>query len=256
MRRCVFLAVLVIGTEGLLSPCGAAIAFSTSGVRPTEDLLASSYHSSSNNLNWWGWCQSPYWPYDTANWGLGQTFWLPEMLDGHGNPLDAEIAKITVRAGWDWFGSGAPLAPYTLDIYKFSDTDSRDCVPDYLISSQTDLLPTAGAMVLSGVGHWTTYWTWDLEDIMVESGHRYGFVFSFNNGPVDGQYMTFSRSWTDISGDGVILEPKNGLWNWYSARDLDYAVQGRYVPEPATLGLVFAGLMGVVRWRRARQRNA
>jgi hypothetical protein len=215
----------------------ADIIVTTNPNAPSTDLLASHSLGQSNFTEPWRWIGNA----GNDHRDLGQSF----LLSATG---DSVLDKITVRVSeFLGFGTAVPNAGYTLELWTF--TNQFDGIGDMLVNSQTDLLPSSGALS-------NQYWTFDIENVILSQGQHYGFIFAFNSGPDSQRFVAFVEDFVERYSPGREIARNGTPPNWSSTtHDLEFYLQGfpaaSVVPEPSSLTLFGFGSLVVLgyRWR-------
>ena len=146
------------------------------------------------------------------------------------------LDRITVLAAG--INGGAYGAPANVAIYQFP--LGLGLVPAVALATQTGLMP-ASAPALN------VYLTFDLQDVALAAGTRYGFVLAFPDAAA-GRSVMLRTSYPDepyLQGTCFVSED-GGAFEDAGSGDLVLYLS-RPAPEPATLGLMAAGLLVVFR---------
>ena len=247
---------LMVASAGLLAlalflPARSfGMSFTADSTKPVDRIIAGYDIPSTNNCQDFG-----TWTDDgLGHQDMGQSFSLP-------GTQDYLLDTVTVRLGW-WdygiegrpFGAAVLGAAYHIDIWLMADFVSPgDTTGDVLISRQTAILPSVAA----ALGNPLDYWTFDIADVSLAAGKQYAFLFGFDEGPDTARYVYVNRAWGDYySGGRTVLRTGTPLqWSSY-VRDLDFAVQGETIPEPASILLLATSIIGIgVRLRRRRRKT-
>jgi len=173
------------------------------------------------------------WKYTANRNDVGQSF-LPAA--------DFTLDRVTVLAAG--FGSGTMGAPFTLRVYRFTGAGSLSVAEE--VSAQSGTMPSAG--YTNGVNFYVTF---DIADLALEGGKPYGFLLGFDDTSA-GRLLVLTTSSPDSPyAGGNCFQSLNG--GAFTAGDADLAFYLQQPgPEPATLGLLAAGLLGALALRRRR----
>lgn len=198
---------------------------------PNTQIIASYDPNSDTNAYVWRWIGND----GLSRVDVGQSFLAPA-----GNNLLMD--RITLRARE--FGTAIQGQSYSLEIWQFA--NSADNSGDNLISTQTGTLP-------SGLTA-PAYWTFAIDDVLLQSNSHYGFILSFDAGPDPNRFVNFTQDFVGGYVDGQRVQ-RNGTpptWGTNSGRDLTFYVQGiTAVPEPSSSALALV-CMASITWRLRR----
>jgi hypothetical protein len=213
------------------------IVVTTSVSRPSTDVLVSHDAHTISYVYPWDWQGSGF----LAHTDLGQSFLISKSND-------VILDKVTLFAR-DIGSANVDGADYTLEIWRFS--SSTDFTGDELVNSQWDTLPSSGLID-------RRFWTFDIEDVRLTNGSYYGFLLAFDDGPILGRYVAFAGDPRGGFSDGRLILRSGTPHVWsseYGGHELDFALQGRVIPEPSTAAIwSLLGAAGIAVAFRARRR--
>jgi hypothetical protein len=228
-RRLVFVGeVLVCALVAVRAAEGALVITAGAGPPPLDHVVLSQTYFPDGTGNDATWKHSP----TGTTWrrDVGQTFQptAPFTLD-----------RITVLASG--INGGAYGAPAEVTIYQFP--AGLGLAPGATVTTQAGLMPASAT-----VGN--VYLTFDLQGVALAAGTRYGFVLAFPDAAAGRLVSLRTSNLTDTADcypQGTCFISENGgAFADAGSGDLVFYLS-RPAPEPATLGLMAAGLLVVFR---------
>ena len=232
----VICAVVVMLLGSVPVALGATVSQSIGA--PSEQVLWSySFpHSHTSTVVWWDTNDS--WRHQDA----GQVFLAS-------SPSDVVFDKFTVEIS---SGGGPYGREFFVEIWEIANYGDDNGTA--LLSSEEGTFPDS---------YLGSFWTFDIEDVVLKSGNYYGFLIGFKNGPDPGNGLGVQTDYDTVYGPGYpggyTFGRAGNPPDWHTAGyvgtdfDMEFYIQGTVIPEPLTMlaiGLGISGLGGYICKRR------
>lgn len=149
---------------------------------------------------------------------------------------DYTLDKITMRLNASVGISFPTPAGFSIDIYQLADPTNNP-VGGTIIAGQTGTMQPTTSNATAG-----SYFTFDLDNtVTLQAGVSYAYVLGFDNPAEPHKLLRMAIGAADGAGSRAWQNSNGGGWINAGAT-YTYYIQGSPVPEPATGGLILAGL--------------
>ena len=155
---------------------------------------------------------------------------------------DFTLDRLTVLVAG--LGADAKGAAFTLQVLRFAIPTNLQA--GTVVSTQAGTMPAAGYP-----GNNDFYLTFDMADVALSASTTYGFLLGFDDSPASPMVTLYTSSPDSPYAGGNYFERYDS--GAFAAGDFDLVFYLQNPgPEPATLGLLGAGLLGAMALRRRR----